>query len=234
MAATDTTATLAEIVRVAPGAVRIFEAKGLDYCCNGEVALAAACDSIGIDAAQVAAEIDALEVTGPAPWASLSVGELVDQIESTHHAYLHAEFDRLDMLAEKVAVVHGERHPELAAIRDTWKALRADLEPHLAKEERVLFPLIRALDSPAAERPSQSLRAPIAMMMQEHEQAGALLEELRRLTNGYQAPADGCGSYHALFAGLAELEADTHLHIHKENHALFPAVLEMESATLPS
>jgi iron-sulfur cluster repair protein YtfE (RIC family) len=29
-------------------------------------------------------------------------------------------------------------------------------------------------------------------------------------------------------AGLAELEADTHLHVHKENNHLFPAVTAME------
>ena len=41
-------------------------------------------------------------------------------------------------------------------------------------------------------------------------------------------PADGCGSYQALFAGLEQLEADTHLHIHKENNLLFPAVVQVE------
>jgi iron-sulfur cluster repair protein YtfE (RIC family) len=33
----------------------------------------------------------------------------------------------------------------------------------------------------------------------------------------------------ACFAGLAELEADTHLHIHKENNLLFPLVIRMET-----
>jgi iron-sulfur cluster repair protein YtfE (RIC family) len=28
--------------------------------------------------------------------------------------------------------------------------------------------------------------------------------------------------------GLAELEADTHLHVHKENNHLFPAVISLE------
>lgn len=37
-------------------------------------------------------------------------------------------------------------------------------------------------------------------------------------------------SYTALYAGLAEVEADTHLHVHKENNLLFPAALEAERA----
>ena len=55
-----------------------------------------------------------------------------------------------------------------------------------------------------------------------------ILQQLRDLTDGYQPPADGCASYTALFTGLAELEADTHLHVHKENNLLFPAVVALE------
>jgi regulator of cell morphogenesis and NO signaling len=51
---------------------------------------------------------------------------------------------------------------------------------------------------------------------------------LRALTAGYTTPDDGCASYHALFEGLEELETDTHLHIHKENNILFPAVIACE------
>jgi regulator of cell morphogenesis and NO signaling len=41
-------------------------------------------------------------------------------------------------------------------------------------------------------------------------------------------PADGCASYAACCVALANLEADTHLHIHKENNLLFPMVLRAE------
>ncbi len=69
-------------------------------------------------------------------------------------------------------------------------------------------------------------------MLREHDAVGTLLAELRRLTNGYLAPADGCASYVTCFAALAELEADTHLHIHKENNLLFPLVARMEAKLL--
>ena len=48
------------------------------------------------------------------------------------------------------------------------------------------------------------------------------------MTNDYTPPVDGCASYAALFAGLEQVEADTHLHIHKENNVLFPQVMELE------
>jgi regulator of cell morphogenesis and NO signaling len=74
-----------------------------------------------------------------------------------------------------------------------------------------------------------TLRNPISVMLREHDAVGDLLARLRLLTGGYETPADGCASYTACYAGLAELEADTHLHIHKENNVLFPLVVRLEA-----
>jgi regulator of cell morphogenesis and NO signaling len=65
-------------------------------------------------------------------------------------------------------------------------------------------------------------------MLLEHDRAGHLLADLRRLTGAYRPPADACASYEALYRGLDELESDTHLHVHKENNVLFPAVFALE------
>ena len=69
-------------------------------------------------------------------------------------------------------------------------------------------------------------------MLRDHEELGALLLPLRASTNDYTAPDDGCASYRALFDGLAQLEADTHLHVHKENNVLFPRVVLLEDRRL--
>ena len=69
-------------------------------------------------------------------------------------------------------------------------------------------------------------------MLTEHDRAGDLLARMRSLTQGYAPPADGCASFEACYRGLAELEADTHLHIHKENNLLFPMVVRMEAAVV--
>jgi regulator of cell morphogenesis and NO signaling len=131
---------------------------------------------------------------------------------------------------DKVTAVHGLRHPELAGVAAAFAALRDDLEPHLVKEERVLFPMVRALtgDTTRPRTRSGSVREPIAVMLAEHDRAGELLALLRERTGGHTAPEDGCARYRALYRGLAELEADTHLHVHKENHRLFPAVIASE------
>ncbi len=222
---------LADIVTAAPGSARVLEAFGLDYCCGGQRRLDQACAEAGADPAAVLDALAALD-DGPEPdWAAMGPSDLVDHLEATHHAYLHTELDRLAALAVKVADVHGERHPELARVRDTYGELRDDLEPHLMKEERILFPMIRELEAAGGSAAFHcgSLRdGPIAQMMIEHDVAGDLLADLRRLTDGYRVPDDGCASYRALYEGLAELEADTHLHVHKENNVLFPAVTTLE------
>lgn len=224
--------TLAAIVDANPGAARILERHQLDYCCGGQRTLDEACAERGIDAAVVVGELDTVEASGAGDWTNLDPAALVDHLETTHHRYLHHEMPRLSALVEKVVAVHGERHPELSDVEATYRALRLDLEPHLMKEEQVLFPMIRELAT-ATSAPSfhcGSLGNPIRMMLLEHDQAGDLLARLREITTGYEPPADGCASYEALYRGLADLEADTHLHVHKENNVLFPAVLALENA----
>ena len=172
----------------------------------------------------------------PSPdWATMAADELVDHIEATHHRFLWHELPRLHTLVDKVRSVHGARHPELDDIARGYEDLRADLEPHLVKEERVLFPMIRELATAHAKPTFHcgSLRNPISVMEREHDTAGVLLARLRELTDGYTPPADGCTTYEMLYGGLAELEADTHLHVHKENNVLFPMVERIERRLEP-
>ncbi len=222
--------SLAEIIRAVPGSRRALESFGLDYCCGGQRTLADACRALDIEPDAVLAAVSQVEPQPDPEWASMAPDALVDHLEATHHAYLHAEMPRLTFLAEKVLAAHGARHPELSEVRDAYAAIRADLEPHLAKEEQVLFPMIRQLATAttAPQFHCGSLQNPISVMLREHDQVGELLVTLRRLTDGYRTPADGCASYVAYFEGLAELEADTHLHVHKENNLLFPAVVALE------
>lgn len=228
------TTTLGDLVTAHPSLARELEQRGLDYCCGGQRSLADACAEVGLDATTVAGELSSLtDLDEAAPdWASLDMAALVDHLEATHHRYLWDEMPRLAALLDKIVAVHGARHGELEQIRDCYAEIRADLEPHLMKEERILFPMIRELATATATAAPNfhcgSLLNPISVMLREHDTVGELLARLRLLTDDYRTPADGCASYQAAFDGLARLEADTHLHVHKENNVLFPQVLERE------
>ncbi len=230
----DVSMTLAEAVDRFPLLAREFEKRGLDYCCGGGRTVGEACARIGLDPQATVAELEAVTATTaaqPAEWTTMPADVLVDHIEATHHRYLWDELPRVAALVDKIVMVHGERHPELVEIALCFSQVQADLEPHLAKEERVLFPMIRELAA-SADVPSfdcGSLRNPISVMLSEHDAVGELLATLRRLTNDYTPPPDGCATYAACFAAMAEIEADTHLHIHKENNVLFPLVLRLET-----
>jgi regulator of cell morphogenesis and NO signaling len=223
--------SLAEVVNAVPASARVLESFGLDYCCGGRRRVGDACSEAGVDPEVVLEALADIEPEPAPDWASMGPAELVGHLETTHHAYLHTELERLDALADKVASVHGSQHPETIEVRAVYKKLRADLEPHLLKEERELFPLIRELTtrSVAPSVHCGSVWNPISVMMLEHDRAGELLATLRVVTNLYQTPADGCASYRALYDGLAQLETDTHLHVHKENNLLFPADIALEA-----
>jgi regulator of cell morphogenesis and NO signaling len=62
----------------------------------------------------------------------------------------------------------------------------------------------------------------------EHDEAGAILAQLRRLTDDYTPPAWACNTYRALFDALHTFEQDMHQHVHKENNVLFPGAIAFE------
>ena len=221
------TRTLGDIVAGNPATARALDRLGLDYCCHGQRSLESACAEAGLDPVAVLAELGAIGPGGDTSWARLEPPALADHIVESHHRYLKEELPLLDALAEKVLAVHGERHPELAGVRALVREIRSDMEPHLVKEERILFPAIHDLAGGRRDFPFGTVANPVRMMLFEHDRAGDLLAALRAATGGYAVPEDACASYRSLYERLEALEADTHVHIHKENHTLFPAALRM-------
>jgi regulator of cell morphogenesis and NO signaling len=216
---------LGDIVTQNPSLALEFEKRSLDYCCQGSRTLEQAADKAGLDAQTLAEELtQAIVDEPPEEWSKLSPIELIENIESVHHAYLWDNFDRIEALVEKIAKVHGERHEELIEVESLYSEIRKDLEPHLRKEEQVLFPMIRRISESAHETEAEELVEKIQMINDEHEPVGELLTQLNSVTSGYTTPADGCATYAACYQALAEFEADIHLHIHKESNVLFPAL----------
>ena len=234
----EPTKTVRQYALEIPASTRIFEKLGIDYCCGGAKSLADACNQAGVAVADVLRSLmtDATSAGNfaDAGWHTTSQAELVGHIVEKHHAFTRAELERLEALLAKVCGVHGQNHPELFYIHDQFGRLRGDLEPHMLKEESVLFPYIirmeaaivgnQALPTP----PFGTVRNPVRMMMAEHDAAGYILGRIREASSDYTVPADGCISYKTLYSALAELEVDLHQHIHLENNILFPRAAELE------
>lgn len=206
----DGNETLGAVVTANPARARLLEALGLDYCCHGDRTIEAAAIEAGRPVGGVLEALEAIDAATPSgdvAWATLPVPDLLDHIVATHHRWLRDELPRLLPLARKVADVHGERHPELAGVAADLEALWAALEPHLDEEEQELFP-----------RLAVGASVDVAAIREEHEAVGGLLDRIRSASGTFTVPADGCASYQALYAGLEELDADTRLHVHKENN----------------
>ncbi len=235
MSDVDLTTSVGEYVVLRPSRARVFERLDIDYCCGGKESLARACEKRGLDPRVVLAALER-EAAKPSTveerdWSRVPLAELADHIESEHHSYLREELPRLSSMIARLVEVHGRQHPELQRCRDVFDALWRELEPHMAKEEQVLFPMIRDLGASATlpDFPCGSLRNPIRVMEREHDGAALALSRLRELSGDYTPPDDACNTYRATLAGLAELEADLHRHIHKENNILFPRSVAEES-----
>lgn len=68
---------------------------------------------------------------------------------------------------------------------------------------------------------------PVHMMEMVHEEAGALMAQIRSLTNDYTPPANAGTTFRISMAELKAFEEDLHCHIHLENNILFPRIAKM-------
>lgn len=230
--------TVAETVLRHPQLREKLEQLGVDYCCGGKRSLADAIQCAHLDPTEVVRALEqALQQPRPAAtdWAAASVTALAEHILDTHHVFTKAQLPRIDALLAKVQRAHSLHHGAmLAALRSAFEPLRAELEAHLSKEEQILFPAIIAIDGYLAgrnERPlvhCGSVAHPIRQMEHEHDGAGAILVNMREITDNYRLPDDACETFKALYEALAALEADLHEHIHLENNILFPASVAQE------
>ncbi len=227
------TGTIAAFAIANPGAIPTLEKLGIDYCCGGTATVEAACRRAGVDPEELQGLVAASARPTGRAWERETLTALVEFIVRTHHAFTRDAIAALPPLAAKVHGRHGEAHPETRQVETLLRRLIEDLEPHIVKEEQILFPYVVSLDAAAGSGTAPdscfgTVQNPIRMMMREHDDVAEILTELRAVTKGYVAPGDGCASFEALYSGLTALEADLHRHIHLENNILFPAVCALE------
>lgn len=212
-----TEARLGDLATRWASASRVFLRHGLDFCCNGQQSIAQACSRKGLDAAAVVAELHAeLAVPGDdIGWSDRATPDLVQHILTRYHQGHRDELPRLIRMAAKVEAVHGDKPECPRGLAAFLQRLGEELELHMQKEEQVLFPLLLA-------GAMQHVVTPIEVMEREHEQHGENLARVRQLAHDFVPPVVACGTWRALYLGLAELEREVMQHIALENHVLFP------------
>lgn len=162
-------------------------------------------------------------------YSKMDIDGLVDYILKTHHRYLKENIPQIIPLLEKVVRVHGDSHPKLADAKKFFFEIITEIEPHMLKEEEVLFPYICSkYEDRGQEKCFSSVRDPIHQMEREHTMVGDLLKSLRVACSDYKVPNGACASFMALYVLLDDFEKDIHKHIHLENNILFPKAISDE------
>lgn len=216
----------------------IFVKYGIDYCCGGKKQLGIACTEKGLNTEGVIKELEnrmSQNVDAETVFDEMSLSALADYIESVHHTYIRESIPVLFHYVEKVAHTHGGNYPELMAMRDTFTESMEDLQFHLQKEEKILFPYVRSLThiKETGETYYQPLfgtvENPIRVMTDEHDTEGSRFEKIRNLLNDYKIPPYACMSWRVMLQKLEEFEKDLHKHIHIENNILFPKAIVLEN-----
>lgn len=233
----ESSSRLADLVTQDSRYATVLSLYGLDFSCHGDLSLQQACAEKSVNFETVMAALKALpeQLLARPPFnrfAEWPLGFFVDYINTNHHLYLHKMVPVIQAGLEKLARVHGTKHPHLLDCSTLYNEVAENIQQHLWKEENILFPYIQTLENP---RPTaggsmrlDSAECPINVMRMEHEREVTDLFRLRELTNSYTAPADGCATYCTTYQQLAEFDLDLMQHIHIENNILFPAVLETE------
>jgi len=211
------TTTLGDLARANPSATRVFLRHRLDFCCGGRRSLADACEKLGLDPAAILGElaIEAARTDNPPSWETRSQAELADHIERHYHAALRRDLPPLIEAARKVERVHAQKPGVPTGLGEVLAGFFAEMVQHMAKEETVLFPMLRRGDR------GEPVFMPVRVLEGEHDTHRTYLEQIRALTDDLRLPAHACATWTALYHGLETVEAELMQHIHLENNVLF-------------
>ncbi|MGZ4159407.1 MAG: iron-sulfur cluster repair di-iron protein [Neobacillus sp.] len=226
-----TTDTLVkDIVNELPKTSDVFKKNRIDFCCGGNIPLSQAVVQNELNMDSLLEELKVVyEKSSPADkdlevWTESDSNTIIDHVISNYHRVTEEELKALSPYVTKVSRVHGDNHPELLKVNELFYEFKKDMIEHQAKEEAVVFPLIRQIADNTVENREEAV-AMIVELEKEHDHAGELLRQIRAITSDFELPLDACGTYRLVYKRLADLEGLTFMHVHLENNILFPRYL---------
>ena len=228
---------LGDIVVKFPNAGEIFKLHRIDFCCGGDQLLAEAAIEHSLDVTRVLDEInrsyDEFQQQGGeiVDWTAVPLAQLIDHIVNTHHAYLRQVFGPVTELTTKILRVHGKHHGDvLSKVHRLFSTLRIDMEEHMIKEEETVFPQVIEYEKHPSKDKLDAVICAVEELDREHDSAGDIVKQMRKVTDNYKLPEDACGTFTRTFEQLQEIESDIFRHIHLENNVLFARLIQEQKA----
>lgn len=216
--------TITEIVSDDISTVSVFKKYKLDFCCGGGKTVENACKKANINVDDVIRDLMNNKPKSDAPnlnFKDWGAEFLADYIVYVHHTYVKQNLDVISEFAEKVANVHGQQEPKTIEIAKLFSQVSKEFTSHMAKEEGILFPAIKAKE---ADYNFQFDEKTLSLTEDEHEEVGNMVKKIQELSDNFTTPEWACNTFKALYFKLEEFTNDLYQHIHLENNILFPKV----------
>lgn len=224
--------TLTEILQNNLKAAFIFRNHNLNYSTEGRKTLKDACRLAGIKPEIILNDLKNLNGKS-ADYIKVNdwkIDFLCDYIESNHHKYIRKMLPKILSLGK---ILSRNKLIELNLLKELQK-LSNDFETHMQKEERLLFPYIKKINTILKEKkefeipPFGSAANLIKVIEKEHSNANNYLNKIKNICRGYKTKINTVSNKKMFYEYLNEFETDFHLHIHFENNILFPKAISLE------
>ncbi|WHY78960.1 iron-sulfur cluster repair di-iron protein [Neobacillus sp. WH10] len=216
-----------DIVNKLPKTSDLFKKYRIDFCCGGNIPLSQAVAQNELNMDTLLEELKIVFETyenaekDVEVWTESDSNTIMEHIISNYHRVSEEELSMLSPYVTKVSRVHGDSHPELLKVNELFYEFKKELIKHMEKEEAIVFPLIKQIADGTVENRQEAISL-ITELEKEHDHAGEILRQIRKVTSDYKLPLDACGTYRLVYARLEALEELTFMHVHLENNILFP------------
>ena len=175
--------TLAEVVRDYRESIHFLNKMDLEYWFGGVFSLKEAVKGTNLDAEKVVADLNDYLAkhstkTGSQQeslerFKSLSIPDMLQDLEATHHVSERNYMAEIEGDLNKILLVHYAHHGELLTrLHHLYGTLKTDLEEHFAREEKLVFPLMREYP-----QPGQDILTLVQDLEDDHTAAGNIIKE---------------------------------------------------------
>ena len=223
---------LENILNLSIGYAGVFDKYDIDFGNYGKMTIKEAADSIKLNPTTLISELNKKEIGGVVcrninDWDLVFLCDFITANLHTRIKSVLQVFENTYRVLFREGLIQGD-------IRKLSSDFTADIQSHIQKEQRMLYPYIKQMSAAAATNseiqmaPFGLMSKPVKALMREHLQITEMADILGRMLKeidlrGYKLLSD---QYET--DPLTELKRSFRLHIHFENNILFPRAVALE------
>lgn len=160
--------------------------------------------------------------------------ETLNYLEQMHHTMVRNFLETIKRLVSDIMPGMDQNFQQqvFQSLAELFNVLRMEIDHHLLMEEKIVFPLIRNMETAkqSGSLPSarELLGLYVAHLINEHEMILRVLSQIRQMSGNY-CPALKPPKLNEFYDQLRLLHTDLNEHIQYENTFLFPKLNELKA-----